>query len=221
MENRFWRILLNGVAMFIVGLLLFLPVASNAADVLKPQQSPLIQPEVKRSGFKEENIDTENFELGFYVGLMSVEDFGAHAVYGLRLAYHVTDNVFIEAAYARTKTGKTSFERLNNVNLLTDAQRELTYYNVSFGYNLFMGEVFFGHSRAFNSSLYIIAGGGSTKFAGDNRFSMNYGIGYRFLALDWLAVHLDVRDHVFDIDLLGQAKTTHNLEFSIGETFFF
>ena len=66
MENRFWRILLNGVAMFIVGLLLFLPVASNAADVLKPQQSPLIQPEVKRSGFKEENIDTENFELGFY-----------------------------------------------------------------------------------------------------------------------------------------------------------
>ena len=31
----------------------------------------------------------------------------------------------------------------------------------------------------------------------------------------------DIRDHVFDIDLLGQEKTSHNLEATLGVTFFF
>ncbi|MFO7602609.1 MAG: outer membrane beta-barrel domain-containing protein [Gammaproteobacteria bacterium] len=210
--------------MFALASLFWLLPGINAAaevGVLKPQDSPVIQPEVRRSEFSEARIDTEDFELGFYFGFMSVEDFGTNPVYGLRLAYHVTEDIFIEAAYGTTDTDKTSFERLNNVNLMTDAQRQLTYYNVSFGYNLFMGEVFFGRSRAFNTALYIIAGGGSTEFAGDARFTMNYGMGYRFLAADWLAMHLDVRDHIFDIDLLGQAKTTHNIELHIGATLFF
>jgi outer membrane beta-barrel protein len=221
MENRVWRILLDSARNIAMALLCLAPVPVFAADVMKPQEPPVIQPEVKRSEFKEARIDTEDFELGFYAGYMNVEDFGTNPVYGLRLAYHITEDIFLEAAYGLTTTGRTSFERLNNVNLLTEAERDLTYYNLSFGYNLFMGEVFFGRSTAFNTALYIIAGGGSTEFAGDDRFTMNYGMGYRFLGADWLAMHLDVRDHIFDIDLLGQAKTTHNLEFTIGATIFF
>ena len=221
MENRFWRILLNRVLNIVTALVLFLPGMTYAVDVLKPQESSVIQPEVKRAEFQESKIDTEDFEIGFYAGYMSVEDFGANPVYGLRLAYHITEDIFVEGVYGTTTVGKTSFERLNNVNILTDAQRKLTYYNVSFGYNLFMGEVFFGRSTAFNSALYIIAGGGSTEFAGDNRFTFNYGMGYRFIAADWLAMHMDVRNHIFDIDLLGQAKTSNNLEFTLGATIFF
>ena len=41
------------------------------------------------------------------------------------------------------------------------------------------------------------------------------------MPLDWFAVHADLRDHVFDIDLLGQEKTSHNLEAHVGVTFFF
>jgi hypothetical protein len=43
----------------------------------------------------------------------------------------------------------------------------------------------------------------------------------RFLPLDWLALHIDVRDHILDVDLLGQEKTVNNLEAQIGLTFFF
>jgi len=221
MESRVWRVLLSKTLYIIIGFAFFMPSISFAVEVLKPQESSVIQPEVKRNEFKESKIDTENFELGFYTGFMSVEDFGTNTVYGLRLAYHITEDIFVEAAYGTTTADRTSFERLNNVSLITDAQRELTYYNVSFGYNLFMGEVFFGRSTAFNTALYIIAGGGSTEFAGDDRFTMNYGMGYRFLSSDWLAMHLDVRDHVFDIDLLGQTKTAHNFELTIGATIFF
>ena len=44
--------------------------------------------------------------------------------------------------------------------------------------------------------------------------------GWRF-GPDWFAIHADIRDHVFDIDLLGQEKTSHNLEAHVGVTFFF
>ena len=36
-----------------------------------------------------------------------------------------------------------------------------------------------------------------------------------------LAVHADVRDHMFDSDLLGEKKTTHNIEAHVGLTIFF
>ncbi|HYQ72154.1 MAG TPA: outer membrane beta-barrel domain-containing protein, partial [Gammaproteobacteria bacterium] len=69
--------------------------------------------------------------------------------------------------------------------------------------------------------LYIIAGAGNTEFADDSHFTVNAGAGYRFLLNDWIALHLDFRDHIFDSDLLGNDKTTHNLEGTGGVTIFF
>ena len=76
-------------------------------------------------------------------------------------------------------------------------------------------------NRAYNTAFYLIAGIGSTTFAGDDRFTVNGGFGYRMLPTDWLAVHFDVRDHVYDIDLLGEKKIVNNLEAHLGLSFFF
>lgn len=191
-----------------------------SADVIDQQQ--VIQPEVERRTIDIDKIDTEDFEIGSYVGLLSVEDFGANLVIGARAAYHVTEDVFFEAAYGMSDTSETSYERLSGgAQLLTSDERALTYYNVSIGYNLFLGEAFIGKSWAFNTALYVIAGVGNTSFAGDDRFTINVGAGYRFLVTDWLAVHVDMRDHIFDIDLLGDDKTAHNLETHGGVTVFF
>ena len=105
--------------------------------------------------------------------------------------------------------------------MLTDDQREYTYYDLSLGYNIFPGESFIGKNRAMNTALYLIGGVGSTTFAGDDRFTLNIGLGFRIMPLDWLAIHAEVRDHLFDLDLLGQEKTTQNLSASLGLTFFF
>lgn len=185
-------------------------------------EEPVIQPQIDRKEIKEARIDTEDFEIGAYAGLMSVEDFGTNLVYGVRAAYHVTEDLFLEAAYGRTDTDKTSFERLSGAaELLTDEERKLSYYNLSVGYNLLPGETFIGANRAFNSALYVIGGIGSTDFAGDARFTLNFGAGYRLLLTDWLALHVDVRDHIFDIDVTGENKTTHNIEIDGGLTVFF
>jgi outer membrane beta-barrel protein len=153
---------------------------------------------------------------------LSVEDFGTNAVYGATLAYHVSESFFIEGAYGVSDTEETAFERLSGgAPLLTDDQRQFSYYNVSLGFNILPGEAFLTRNRAFNTSFYFIAGLGSTDFAGDNHFTVNFGFGGRVFPNDWLALRLDVRDFMFDIDILGQQKTTHNLQGTLGITIFF
>ena len=182
----------------------------------------VVDPEVERRKIKEARIDTENFELGAYIGVLSIEDFGANVVYGARLAYHVTEGFFVEGTAGTSEGGLTSFEILSgDARLLTDDERRFTYYNLNLGYNIFPGEVFLGEGRAYNSQLYIIAGLGSTRFGGDDRFTVNYGAGYRFLFTDTVALHMDFRNHLYDIDLFGEEKTAQNLEATLGITVFF
>ncbi|HEC18624.1 MAG TPA: outer membrane beta-barrel domain-containing protein [Gammaproteobacteria bacterium] len=219
MEGRLRILFLSRPVLGVV--LLFLSTAAWSADKVA-SQAQVIQPQIERRVIDVDKIDTEDFEIGVFSGLLSTEDFGTNLVIGARAAYHVTEGIFFEAAYAKSNTTETSYERLSGgAPLLTDAQRELTYYNVSIGYNLLPGEAFLGEGWAFNTALYVIGGVGITSFADDDRFTVNFGAGYRFLATDWLAVHLDVRDHIFDIDLLGKAKTAHNLELTGGLTVFF
>lgn len=180
----------------------------------------VIEPEVERREIKEPAIDREDFEVGGFVGMMSIEDFGTDVVYGARLAYHVTEGFFIEGTAGTTQAGLTSFERLSGGARLMD-DRTYTYYNLNVGYNVLPGEVFIGKGHAYNTAMYVIAGLGSTRFADDDRFTVDFGVGYRFLLTDSVALHVDFRDHLFDIDLLGDQKTTHNLEAHIGATVFF
>ena len=182
----------------------------------------MIDPEVERREVKEPKIDREDFELGAFAGVLAIEDFGSDLVYGARLAYHVTEGFFIEATVGRSEGGLTSFEILSGgAELLTDDERVYTYYNLDLGYNILPGEVFLGEGHAYNTNLYVIAGLGSTTFAGDDRFTVNFGFGYRFLLTDSVAFHLDFRDHLYDIDLFGEEKTVHNLEGTFGVTVFF
>ena len=180
----------------------------------------VIDPQVERREIKEPAIDRENFELSAFAGIMNIEDFGSDAVYGLRFAYHVTEGFFVEATVGQSEASLTSFEVLSGGARLFD-DRTLTYYNLNLGYNILPGEVFIGEGRAYNSNFYVIAGLGSTKFADDDRFTVNFGAGFRFLVTDSIAIHVDFRDHLFDIDILGSEKTTHNLEGTVGVAVFF
>ena len=194
----------------------------RAVQAEDSEQPPVIEPEVERREIEPAKIDTEDFEIGVYAGQLSVEDFGVNTVAGIQFAYHITESFFLDVEAGQTTAGETSFERLSGAaQLLTDSERDYTYYDLSLGYNIFPGESFIGKNRALNTALYVIGGVGKTNFAGDDRFTLNVGVGLRVMPLDWLAIHADFRDHIFDIDLLGQAKTAHNLEARLGLTFFF
>ena len=185
-------------------------------------QGQVIEPEVERRDIKEPKIDTENWEIGAFGGIMSIEDFGTDFVYGARISYHVTEGFFLEGSYGQTQAGLTSFEVLSGgAPILSDDERNFTYYALNLGYNILPGESFVGQSRAYNSNLYLTGGLGSTRFAGDDRFTVNFGVGYRLLMTDSIALHVDFRDYLMDIDILGEEKTTHNLQGDLGITIFF
>ena len=218
MENRFLVLfLIAALAMNLGACARQRPVQAEESD-----QPPVIEPDVDRREIKRAAIDTEDFEIGIYAGELSVEDFGVNTVAGAQFSYHITEGMFLDVSAGTSTTEKTSFERLSGAaQLLTDSERDYSYYNLSFGYNVLPGEGFIGRNRAINTGLYVIGGVGKTDFAGDDRFTLNVGVGLRLLPLDWLAVHADFRDYIYDIDLLGQEKTTHNLEARIGVSFFF
>ena len=219
--------------LFLIAVIAALPGCAATKNLfgMGPDEAPppsseppgqVIDPQVERREIKEPKIDKEDFELGAFVGVISIEDFGSNLVYGARLAYHITDGFFVEGTVGRSEGGLTSFEILSGgAELLTDDERVYTYYNLNLGYNILPGEVFIGEGHAYNTNLYLIAGLGSTKFAGDERFTVNFGAGYRFLLTDSVALHLDFRDHLYDIDIFGEEKTVHNLEGTFGVTVFF
>jgi len=181
----------------------------------------VIEPQVERRDVKVPRIKSQDIELGGYIGTLNIEDFGAHREFGIQAAYHITEDFFFQADAGRSKAGRTSFETLSNIALLTDNERWFKYYDLSVGYNFLPGEVFLGRNHAMTSSFYILAGVGSTDFGGDSKFTGNFGGGYKILPTDWLAVHVTVEDRVFNTDLLGVNKLASNLEAHLGLTVFF
>ncbi len=195
---------------------------SQAEAVGGSSQTPqVVEPQVERRVVKPLAVPTENFEIGAFIGTASIQNFGSNMVYGSRIAYHVTEDIFAEATVGRTQAGKTSYEFPDgSTQLLTNSQRELTYYDLSVGWNVLPGEVFLGRKRAMPAALYVTMGAGSTRFAGDDRFTATFGAGVRLLVNEWLAVHVDARDRMFKTDLLGNEQVTQNLEFTISLTAF-
>lgn len=226
MESRFQRIFLKRhrlqrVCLATLCVCCWLP-HSVSAQTDDDELGQIITPDIERRTIKEDMLDSENFELGIFGGLLNIEDFGSNAVTGVTLAYHVTEDFFMEAAYGQSRTEKTSYELLSGgVELLTDEQRDLRYYNLSIGYNLFPGQIFIHDKWAFNTRIYLIAGAGNTEFADKEYFTYNLGAGLRLYATDWIAFDLSMRNHAFTHELFGESKSINNLEARMGLSLFF
>lgn len=210
------------ICLFVAGAAVAEDDVSPDASAISRGEAPVLDPRIERRRVKEAEIDSENLEVSAFLGMYASSDFGVNESFSLRLAYHVSEDIFVEAAYGLTKLGDTSYERLTpGVNLLSSDQRDVSFYSASVGYNMLPGEAFLGQSRAYNNSLYLIAGAGSTRFAGDDRFTINFGMGYRLLITDWLSARLEIRDHIYETDVLGDVDVTQNLEWSAGLGWFF
>lgn len=224
MESRIQRIfLMRLLVAAVVALLPHIAIAQNddGSDVReKTVLDAVIEPDLDRRSIDESKIDTENFEIGFYSGVMGFEDFGSNNAFGYRLAYHINEDWFVEGVYGVTELGFTTAEAIFAIDILGD-DRTVDYYNLSLGVNLFPGEIFLGNDYAFNSNVYLILGAGNTKFADDEFFTYNFGGGFRLFVTDWLAFRLDFRNHLLTHNALGEDKSIQNLETNVGLSLYF
>jgi outer membrane beta-barrel protein len=187
----------------------------------QPPNEQVIEPAVPRRDVRVPKIPNNDFIVGAFLGTYSTESFGANFVYGARLGYHITEDFFVEAVYGTTKVSDENFRQILPGGVFPEAEEKLDYYNLSVGYNILPGEVFFGSKYAKASALYLIAGIGTTKFLEQSRQTLNFGLGLRVFVQDWAAIQVDFRDHLYSLDLLGERKSTSNLELTFGATFFF
>jgi outer membrane beta-barrel protein len=199
-----------------------LPSAAHAADApAATTTDQVVVPQVDRRDVKLPRIPSNDFEIGLLAGTYATQNFGSSAVVGVRLGYHITEDFFVEGVYAQTKVSDESFRQILPGGVFAQQKQTLKYYNVSVGYNLLPGEVFFGKNVAKASAMYLIGGVGSTDFAGERHQTFNVGLGMRLFLKDWAALQVDMRDHIFSLDLLGKRQSTQNLELTAGVTFFF
>lgn len=213
MESRIRSLLLGltGVCALNAGM----PAWSQ--DIADPPEQ-VIEPDVERRDLDVAKIDTEDFELTGFIGVMSVEDFETNPVFGARFAYHINEALFAEAAIGRTEVGESTLEKY--IDTFFD-DRNLTYYDISLGWNILPGESFLGKKRAYNSAFYLIGGLGSTEFADDTNFTVNFGFGFKLLPTDFLAVRMEARSYLFDSDLNAQEKTLNNMQGTLNISWFF
>lgn len=211
--------------MLVLALLSAISLPSLAADPPAsepPSNEQVIVPQIDRRDVKLPRFPSNDFEGGLFTGTYSTENFGASWVKGVRLGYHVTEDVFVEAVYGQTKVSDENFREILPGGIFTNSKEKLSYYNLSAGFNVLPGEVFFGRQRAMASALYLIGGVGTTQITikGDKQRqqTFNVGLGLRVFLADWAALQVDMRDHIFSLDLLGKRQSTQNLELTAGVT---
>ena len=214
----------------LVAILTLSACAWCAAQTTTPQQpsnEQVIQPQVDRREVKLPKYPSKDFEIGAYLGTYATQNFGSSLVSGVRLGYHISEDIFVQAVYAQTKVSDENYRQILSGGLFAQPEEKLKYYNLSAGYNILPGEVFWGRNLAWASQLYLIAGIGNTNFVSSdkvnrrNRQTINFGLGTRVLFWDRLALQVDLRSHHFTLDILGRNESTKNLELTGGVTFYF
>lgn len=202
-------------------LLLATLIAPLWAGAQQSTAQQVIEPKVDRRDVKLPRIPSNDIEVGAFVGTYGTQNFGSSAVAGIRIGYHVTEDVFVEGTYGATRVTDQDFRLILPGGIFPSEKQTLSYYNVSAGYNVLPGEVFIGRNTAKATAVYLIGGIGSTRFLEQRRQTVNVGLGLRMFMRDWAALQVDMRDHIFSLDILGRRRSTQNLELSTGLTFFF
>ncbi|MDQ7016392.1 MAG: outer membrane beta-barrel domain-containing protein, partial [Gammaproteobacteria bacterium] len=134
--------------------------------------------------------------------------------------FYVSEDFFLDASYGVSQLQDSAYRQLGLV-IFPQEEEPLDFYQLALGYNLFPGEAFLGKNRAWNSAFYVLAGVGNVRFIEQDHFSYGLGFGYRVVPMERLNLRVDVRDQLFESDLLGVKSLTHNLEVSVGASFYF
>jgi len=71
------------------------------------------------------------------------------------------------------------------------------------------------------SAVYLIGGVGNVNFNREDHTAFNFGIGIRVLPVDWVSLRFEMRDHMFESDLLGKNELKNNFEMTLGLAAYF
>ncbi len=198
--------------------------AASAADK-KPadaqQADQVIVPQVERRDPGLPHYPSNDIEFGLYLGGFNTQNFGTSATAGGRIGYHLTEDWFVEGTYGQVKVSDEAFRRILPGGVLNRAIERLQFYDMAVGYNVFVGEAFFGTKTAKLTTAYVTGGIGNTSFDGQRMTTWVYGVGTEVFFNDWFAFRVDARNHLYHLDLLGERKLNQSYELNAGVSVLF
>ncbi|MFO1329728.1 MAG: outer membrane beta-barrel domain-containing protein [Rubrivivax sp.] len=196
-------------------------LAALAAAPLVRAADPVIDPEVARQPLRLPRLPNKDFEAALFTGTYATQNFGSAAVLGLRLGYHLSEDFFVQGSYGRSRVSDEAFRQVLPGGVFPHEKETLQYAHLALGWNLLPGEAFVGRGIAKAGALYLLGGVGSTHFVQQRRQTLVIGAGGRLLLRERFALQLDLRDHLFSLDLLGRRERTQNLEATLGAAWHF
>jgi outer membrane beta-barrel protein len=208
-------------ASLLLATLAALPAVAQVAPPPAAGSDQVIVPEVQRREVHKPHYGSNDFSLSLFAGSYQAQNFGSSGVTGLRLGYHVTEDVFVEASVARTRVNDNSFRQILPGGVFPTPTQTLSYYDVVAGYNVLSGEAFFGRNTAKVFQGYLLAGVGNTTLVQQKHQTIVLGFGVRVVLTDHVVLQTDLREHMYSLDLLGQRQSTRNPEVSAALTFYF
>ncbi|MEM9101469.1 MAG: outer membrane beta-barrel domain-containing protein [Pseudomonadota bacterium] len=208
------------------------PESTNEKNNDQKKDNPFYEPEVLRREFIEPQFDTEDWEIGVFVGSYTFENYDAKFLSGFRISHHLTSRVFIELNAAASKLDESQRTQLGFESNLINENIEM--YNLSLGFNAVNGQAFISENWAFNSQLYVVLGLGTTAFDIQTRISATeveiskefndtyrFGLGYRVYLRDWITTYFEFSNYVVDTEQLTFDGNANNMGFALGFSFFY
>ena len=136
--------------------------------------------------------------------------------------FHLSEDLALEASFGFART-RSALVRLVEQRFATDLVRDDAPTFVYAGHLLWTlayGKLRWFHSRISRFDFYLALGGGIT----DNRTARgptaSAGLGFKFYPTSWLGVRLDLRDQLFNQELLGTSRLVNNVVIASGLSVF-
>jgi outer membrane beta-barrel protein len=137
-------------------------------------------------------------------------------------AFHVTEDLALEASFAYTRAESALVEIVQNDTSFTALRLETPVY-------IYQGHVVwtlaYGKLRWFSGSISrfdvnLAFGGGVTDNQSAEGLTISGGLGMKFFFTSWFAMRFDVRDQILRQELLGQSEIVNNLAAPLGVSYF-
>lgn len=155
------------------------------------------------------DVNNEIFELGAFVGIVNIEDFGSEYALGASATFRASENFFIQYNYLQTDVSLSSYEKSEgSFSFFSGDDRTFKHYDLLLGYNIFQGEFFPSSSKANLSTLYLVAGVGEVRFGGEASTAYTAGIGYQVALTRRIGLHIDYRNYIYQSTLITDEKRT-------------
>jgi len=118
--------------------------------------TPALTPNIDRRDFSVPNIDTENFEIGVYYGIVSVESFGANFVKGVNASFFAPEDFFLTANASFSSIDDRAYRQYVTY-FGESGTRDVTEYSLLLGWNVMPGEFFWIDKQAFTKEFYYLS----------------------------------------------------------------